>query len=663
MTVKSDLRPHHSFLGPIGRLADAGIDWQGVGFRCGLEIHQQLYTEKKLFCRCPAGRYSDHYDMEVLRHMRPTLSELGEYDGTALMEFKTKKEIIYRLNRESVCTYEMDDTPPFEINQQAIDIAIEIALLCGCKLVGELHVIRKQYLDGSIPAGFQRTAIIGVDGAVPFRGRMLPILQVSVEEDACREVSDRGHTIVFRTDRLSMPLVEIVTGPELRCPSEAGQAAQVLGDLMRATGKVRRGLGATREDVNVSVTGGTRVEIKGVPQIKRIPHLVRNEALRQRALLELRERLKAPEGRGSDAPMIRPVDDIVLQGRNTMLARAVREGLAVMAVRIPFARGLVDAPTQPGRTFLDELKGRIRVIACLDQPPYCFASPDESNLTHRRWKLIRHRLRTKSADAVVVCWGPQRDVETALQEVILRFADALAGVPNETRQAGPGGLTDFERILPGPDRMYPDTDSPPTAIAEERIEAIRQRLPDPPWTRVKILRDGGVPEADLDALTIGPRYTLARKLIEAGHDGRLVGYLLGNLVRWFTRRGFPVAALPDDALEEVARRLHAGELFREGLPRLLRTLIRHTQEQDTGQARQPDVAAVCERLQLVPLAEDPGAVIRQALSEAPRARSAAPDARLRHAMAAAMARCRGRVPGRRVFETVSAILKGEQHVG
>ena len=129
-------------------------DYRDLGMKSGLEIHQQLLTEKKLFCRCPAGHYSDEYDAEILRHMRPTLSELGEYDGTALMEFKTKKNITYRINHQTVCTYEMDDTPPFEINPQALDSALQIAQLMNYKMVGEIHIARKQYLDGSIPTGF-----------------------------------------------------------------------------------------------------------------------------------------------------------------------------------------------------------------------------------------------------------------------------------------------------------------------------------------------------------------------------------------------------------------------------------------------------------------------------------------------------------------------------
>jgi glutamyl-tRNA(Gln) amidotransferase subunit E len=241
-------------------------DYKLVGFKSGLEIHQQLLTEKKLFCRCPAGKYSDHYDAEILRHMRPTLSELGEYDGTALMEFKTKKDIIYRIHRETVCTYEMDDTPPFLINEDALDIGLQIALLYGCKTVDEMHIARKQYLDGSIPTGFQRTSIIALDGKIPYKDRDIEIIQLSIEEDSCREVSDFGHQRVYLADRLGMPLIETVTGPDMLTPQEAADVAQILRKLVRSTGKVRTGIGAARQDVNVSVTGGTRIEIKGVPK-------------------------------------------------------------------------------------------------------------------------------------------------------------------------------------------------------------------------------------------------------------------------------------------------------------------------------------------------------------------------------------------------------------
>ena len=203
-------------------------DYAAIGFKSGLEIHQQLLTSRKLFCRCPAGRYSDTYHAEILRHMRPTLSELGEYDGTALIEFKTKKEIIYQINHDTVCTYEMDDTPPFELNGEALDIALGIGLQYNCTMVDEIHISRKQYLDGSIPTGFQRTTIVGVNGHIPYKDRSITIIQLGLEEDACREVSDVGHRRVYLTDRLGMPLIETVTAPDMRTPQEVAEVGEIL---------------------------------------------------------------------------------------------------------------------------------------------------------------------------------------------------------------------------------------------------------------------------------------------------------------------------------------------------------------------------------------------------------------------------------------------------
>ena len=198
-------------------------DYARIGFKSGLEVHQQLYSDTKLFSRAKAGIYSHEYNAEILRHMRPTLSELGEYDGTALMEFKTKKNIIYRINYDTVSTYEMDDTPPFKINETALNAALEISMLLDAKIVDEVHIARKQYLDGSIPTGFQRTAIVCVGGQVPYKDRQINLMQMSIEEDSCREEMDKGHDRIYLTDRLGMPLIETVTHPEMKTPHEVAE--------------------------------------------------------------------------------------------------------------------------------------------------------------------------------------------------------------------------------------------------------------------------------------------------------------------------------------------------------------------------------------------------------------------------------------------------------
>jgi glutamyl-tRNA(Gln) amidotransferase subunit E len=459
------------------------INYEELGFRCGLEIHYQLDTKKKLFCNCPVGLKNDRPDAEIIRHMRPTLSELGEYDGTALMEFKTKKEIHYQLHYDSVCTYEMDDTPPFSVNQAALKIAIEIALLLNCQIADEIHVSRKQYLDGSIPTGFQRTIAIGVNGWIPFRGRRIKIMQLCLEEDACREIKDEEHIIVFRTDRLSTPLVEVITYPDMRTPDEAMEVDRELGRILRATGKVKRGIGTVRQDVNVSIKGGTRVEIKGVPQTKLIKSLVHFEAIRQKSLLSLKEELHM-RGLSAETISFEKIDctEILKDTKSTAIQKSLKIGGVVGAIKLSGFAGLLNYKMSPYRTFADELRGRVRVIACLDKPPILFHSDEkrENQPSPEEWQKVKKTLDVKYTDALIIVWGNKNDVNTAISEIVIRVKEATLGIPNETRQVLRTGETDFERILPGPNRMYPDTDSAPIPISEKIIEHIKELLPETP---------------------------------------------------------------------------------------------------------------------------------------------------------------------------------------
>jgi len=487
---------------PFGEMTEA--DYQTVGFKSGLEIHQQLLTDKKLFCRCPAGIYSDNYDAEILRHMRPTLSELGVYDGTALMEFKTKKEIIYRINRNTVCTYEMDDTPPFLINEDALDIALGIGMLYNCKLVDELHIARKQYLDGSIPTGFQRTAIYAVDGWIPYKDRKVKIVQMSIEEDSCREVSDFSHNRIYLTDRLGMPLIETVTGPDMRTPQEAAEVGWICAHLVRSTHKVRRGIGAARQDVNVSVEGGTRVEIKGVPKIGMIPLLTHNEAMRQWNLLRLREELKK-RGITPDTFQAKDFDitSLIKKPHYVPLKSAVESKQKISCVVLKGFKELLRWQTQPDTYFSKEISDRVRVISCLTTIPNIIHSDSKTDtLTSSDWQKVKKFANASDDDTLVIVWANEDDIKTAANEIIIRAKEATIGIPSETRQALSDGTNGFERILPGADRMYPDTDLPPKQIAADRIEKIKSWLPEQFWERQKWYKELTIPPDTIDELSI-----------------------------------------------------------------------------------------------------------------------------------------------------------------
>ncbi len=646
------------------------IDYEEVGLIAGLEVHQQLLTEKKMFCNCPARLYTSSHDGEVLRHMRPTLSELGEYDGTALMEFKTRKNIIYLLHKSNVCTYEMDDTPPFLVNQQALDIAIEQCLMLGCDIVDEVHIARKQYLDGSIPTGFQRTAIVGVEGELPFRGRTLTVTHVSVEEDSCREVSDKGHLIVWRTDRLGMPLIETVTGPDLRTPDEVEEAIRLIGLVCRTTGHVRVGLGASRQDVNVSVRGGRRVEIKGVPKASWAPRLVHGEALRQLNLLRLREELnrrgfKAPEDLAishKEVTRLFETSDLGFlrrEGWEAFIRQDARrphfelgEGpFCVRAVRLAGLDGVLGWQTQPEHTFAHELAGRVRVVAGLDQQPILLHSekwPDYAE-SQQELRKLKNRLGCGPQDALVVVWGAKQDTLTAVEEIRLRLIDALDGVPNETRQPFPDGSTDFERILPGPDRMYPDTDSPPSRTTRERVERLQAGLPAPPWERTQRYRAAGVSDPIIHYLIRRGGADLVDQLAERGVSDTLrTCRLFGEQLKALKRAGHPVDALPVERWAELfdlaAERPVIWEAWRTLIARM---------------AAAPEVS-VAEHVGALGLGQPPqdwGGRVQREIDRAPDPdhEPSAPG-RLRYYMGRAMAGLRGRVPGREVAEVVRAAV-------
>jgi glutamyl-tRNA(Gln) amidotransferase subunit E len=565
------------------------IDYAEVGLIAGLEVHQQLLTGRKMFCHCPAGLYTTQHDGEVLRHMRPTLSELGEYDGTALMEFKTKKNIIYLLNRENVCTYEMDDTPPFLMNQEALDVAVEQCLMLGCDIVDEVHVARKQYLDGSIPTGFQRTAIVGVNGKLPFLGRDLSITQVSVEEDSCREVSDEGHLIVWRTDRLGMPLIETVTGPDLRTPDEVVEAILLIGRVCRSTGHVRVGIGASRQDVNVSVRGGRRVEIKGVPQAWWAHKLVHGEAIRQVNLLKLRTELKRRKfKRAEDFKIVHTdITDLCKTSKLPLLRRENWESFVseqnrttglelggglfcVFAVKLTGLMDTLSWPTQPDYTFIDEIKGRVRVIAGLDQQPILMHSANWPHYedSQKEFQVIRDEIKCGPHDAFIVIWGPAEDTLTAANEIRIRYEDALDGIPHETRQPFVDGSTDFERILPGPDRMYPDTDHPPIRMTRERVEGLQVALPSPPWEREAKYSAVGVPRNTIHYLIRRNAAALVDLVVtECGADLKRACFFFGEILKGFSRSGISIDGISPgqwcDFFKIVAKRPALWEAWKQ----------------------------------------------------------------------------------------------------
>jgi glutamyl-tRNA(Gln) amidotransferase subunit E len=400
-------------------------------------------------------------------------------------------------------------------------------------------------------------------------------------------MADRGHRITFRTDRLGTPLTETVTEPDLVTPFELQAGGHLLAHVVQATDKVRRGPGAARQDVNVSIAGGRRVELKGVDQHQGLPRLVHVEAFRQLNLLRIKAEL---EKRGVTADMLRVADEDLPWESSANTADAgrllkycdyapLRDALErdekVIAVRLAGFGGLLSHRTQPGATFAGELSDRVRVIACPEHRPFSIHSDlRDYGLSPRQWRNLEKRLKAETGDAVVVLWASEQDAATAVREIFIRAREALAGVPAETRQAFSDGTSGFERILPGPDRMYPDTDTPPVPIADEIVAEIQSNPPETPWDRRRRYESMGLDTPSAWRMSRAPWADLfdALEVKQPQTARRLAAALEKRIPYHFRRSG--LQDLPDaKRLQPMVDAVDSGKIRLEAMERILDKLL------------------------------------------------------------------------------------------
>jgi len=270
------------------------INYKRIKMKSGLEIHQQLNTERKLFCNCSTAMAKRETIMEVQRKLHPVASELGEVDMAAQYEYLRDRIFNYQVFRGESCLVELDEEPPHDLNRRALHTALQIALLLNCEIPEEVHIMRKTVIDGSNTTGFQRTAIVGMNGYLRYKGKKIEIAQVCLEEDAAAIVEQGEHTATYRLNRLGVPLVEISTGVmQGFSPEDVQEIAYLIGIIVRSVEKVKHGIGSIRQDLNVSIRNGPRVEIKGIQELGILAKVVKKEVERQMSLPKMKHETRA----------------------------------------------------------------------------------------------------------------------------------------------------------------------------------------------------------------------------------------------------------------------------------------------------------------------------------------------------------------------------------
>ena len=451
------------------------MDYKEIGLKAGLECHQQLNT-KKLFCSCESELQKTKGDFQIFRRLRPVASENGEFDSSALQEFHKGKEYIYDGYKEKVCLVELDEEPPHPINQDALNLALEIGLKTHAEIYDNVFVMRKIVIDGSNTSGFQRTCIIAQNGFLGIGTKKVGIQSICLEEDACQNLESSAHFINYGLDRLGIPLIEFTTKPELNSPEEVKKCAEKIGELFRITGKSKRGLGSIRQDVNVSIKNGARVEIKGVQYLDLIDKYVEFEAKRQIVLLETKDYLNQNKLKDKLKFEIIDVTKELAQSENNKIIENISKGQVAYAFKLIGFSQLLGRETMPGKRIGSEIsqyvKAKTKALGIFhsdELPKY--------GITQKNVDNIKSKLKMQKDDAFIIVVETKKVCEQALKVAFDRAMLFFEGVPEETRNPLPNGTTEYSRPLPGSARMYPETDVPVIDIKKTTLKELEKDLP------------------------------------------------------------------------------------------------------------------------------------------------------------------------------------------
>lgn len=548
-------------------------DYEKLGLLCGLEIHQQLDSKTKLFCRCPNELQGTREpDFTVKRTMRPVLGEMGTYDEAMLTEYEKGMKIVYECYNDVICTYELDDTPPFECNDEARHIALTIGLLLNSSIIEEMHVCRKNYLDGSVPCGFQRTMILAKDGFLELEnGKKIGIDILCLEEDAARKIATEDKTNIYRLDRLGIPLVEVTTKPDITHPDECRECAERLGLLLWST-NVKKVLGSIRQDVNVSIKKGTRIEIKGVQKLDWIPVLINHEVSRQLNLIKLKEEL---ENRGLTPDKL-PKQPTNLSKKmakcnSNFITEGIKSGKKLHGMNFKGFEGLLGMELMPDYRFGTEVSSKVKSISGLKGLIHSDENLKKYKFSDKDVETIKKALDCDKDDCFILILGKKSELEKAFNTIMKRIRFAFKGVPPETRRALEDGGTEFLRELHGGARLYPDTDSQAILNDKMEIEKIQTELPDYPWDVIKTYsKKYEMEERMVKELIFTGNLSLFDKLIEIYPENPtlIITTLLETSIA-LRRDGKDIDNIKDIDYEEIFKLLSKEEIGKEAIEEIM----------------------------------------------------------------------------------------------
>jgi glutamyl-tRNA(Gln) amidotransferase subunit E len=451
-------------------------------------------------------------------------------------------------------------------------------MLLHAKPLDEIHVMRKVVIDGSNTTGFQRTLVVALNGFIQVDGVDVPIEQVTLEEDAGRKTGDTKNSVIFRLDRLGVPLIEISTGPIIHDPEQAGKVAFAIGRILRATKKVKRGLGSIRQDLNVSIREGALIEIKGVQELELVSKAVAYEVQRQRSLLEIRDELRQRNVKPADIKEeFVDVTSVLLDSQSKIVQSALVQGGVTLGLKLPSFNGLLKRELIPNVRLGTELAkravfwGRVGGIFHSDELP-------GYGIDSRHVAEVAKKLGCGDLDGFVMIADSLEHSRDGLKAVVERAREAVERIPEETRAANPDGTTVYLRPRPGAARMYPETDVPPVQISQDRLEQIFESLPRMPEELARELEKKhdlspklAVQVVDSDYLPVFEEIILGARSVAPS----FVATVLTESLRNLQREQVPVENIREDQLRQAFDLVSKGVTAKESVVEILKWLAFH----------------------------------------------------------------------------------------
>ena len=572
----------------------AEIDFEKIGLKVGLEIHQQLDTHKKLFCKCRPVE-SDEYTEKFSRSLRTAKSELGELDPAALFEKAKSKKINYYANSQSSCLVEKDDEPPHELDHDAKKISLLISSMLESKIFSEIHVMRKTVIDGSNTSGFQRTMLVSQGGNLKVNGKNVGVQAVCLEEDAAKLLKDEQNERNYSLDRLGIPLVEIALEPVSTKPSEVKEIALTLGRLLRATRMVKRGIGSIRQDVNISVMNSGVVEVKGVQQLDQLEKIIGYEAKRQHGLILIAEKLKKLSMTISNEDVF-DITEVFKDCESKIIQNALKSKAKIKAIRIRNFSGMFSFEPYSGIRLGKEIGHLVRffgiggVFHSDELPNYGINDSDVDR--------VKKHLELADGDGFLIIAGEGSKLDYAIDSIIKRIQDAANGVPAETRAVTQDGETVFLRPRPGASRMYPETDIPSISVIPEEVKLARDTA-------------DATKSWDESIAEIQQKYSLNSQLSEQIFDSvymelfekicenkknspNFVASILCSSITNLERKGFDCTLLKPEHIIESFELLASGKIPKESLEIIFENIMSGKSENVAIAMQNTDVSSMNE---------------------------------------------------------------------